>query len=526
MRSRSIWFLIAVCVLGSVPGWGGTPAALQRVQGTQFAQAPATEKPEEEPEPREDQEAEPEAEEREEMADEPAEAAEEPAEAAETTPESTDQGPAVRSTGKGLEEEFGERAASALTLRGQVWNRLALDTGQNNRFEDDRSNHLEVQFEGKYVLSQTLQFVLAIEANYFASNNNRHWHHDGEVSLHNAYVNLALGDVNVRLGNQIVIWGKADEVSPLDNLNPEDMRDGLVRRRVERKMPLPMVNVEWSQDVYKLQGVFIPFFKRAKFDLRGTDWAVFDHIDSEIGPFAIVEEKPPKTLRNSEVGVRFAGKVRALDYAVSYLYTRADFPAVDSLLTPPGFQLTMPHPTFTDLARFAQATGQPIRLTHNHQHVLGLEFETVLGSIGLRGDIAYVLDKRFLTRALRAINRPVFQYIVGADYNGPDNLYMNFQFSQSVIQDYEKTILSFARLTNELNGTISKEFLANNLKVALRYFYNITRASYYLNPYAIVQYWPNVHIELGGDVLGGPRDTFVGFFRDNDQVYVTLKVFF
>jgi hypothetical protein len=124
------------------------------------------------------------------------------------------------------------------------------------------------------------------------------------------------------------------------------------------------------------------------------------------------------------------------------------------------------------------------------------------------------------------MHRPVFQYIVGADYNGPSNLYVNFQFSQSVIQDYDKTILSFTKLTNEFNGTISKELFANNLKAALRYFYNITRASYYYNPYIVVQYWPNINIELGVDLIGGPRDTPVGFFRDNDQVYINLKVFF
>jgi hypothetical protein len=440
--------------------------------------------------------------------------------------ETRPQHPSSRSAGKGLEEEFGERAVSAFSLHGQVWNRFAQDTKENNRFEDDRYDHLEVQVEGKYVLSQTLQFVLALKANYFAYNNASDWHHDGEVSLYNAYVNLALSHVNVRVGNQIVIWGKADEVSPLDNVNPEDFRDGFVRRRVERKIPIPMMNVEWSQDVYKLQGLFIPFFRRAKLDLRGTNWALFDHSDQAIGPFAVEEEKPPKTLDNSEVGVRFAGKVRALDYAVSYLRTRADLPAVGSLSAPPGFQLPTLHPTLLDLARFAQATGQPIRLTHDHQHVFGLEFETVVGSIGLRGDIAYVADRSFLTRALRAMHRPVFQYIVGADYNGPSNLYVNFQFSQSVIQDYDKTILSFTKLTNEFNGTISKELFANNLKAALRYFYNITRASYYYNPYIVVQYWPNINIELGVDLIGGPRDTPVGFFRDNDQVYINLKVFF
>ena len=503
MLYRSLWSLVAVLLLWLVPVWGERKAALHSAPGKPLIAAPAVEARKAETTSMQDQEAEP-----------------------ETAKDMTGQPLSFSKTDKSLEEEFGERALSAFTLRGQVWNRFAQDTKEKNRFEDDRYDHLEVQLEGKYVLNQTLQFILAIKANYLAYNHNSDWHHDGEVSLSNAYVNLALSNINVKVGNQVVIWGKADEISPLDNLNPEDMRDGFVRRRVERKIPIPMVNVEWSQDIYKLQGVFLPFFKRAKLDLRGTDWAFFDHIHDEIGAFAVVEEQPPKTLGNSEVGVRFAGKVRALDYAVSYLHTRADLPAVDSLITPPRFQLTMPHPTVRDLALFAQATGQTIRLTHHRQDVFGIEFETVLGSIGVRGDMAYIADKRFLTRALRAIHRPVFQYVVGADYNGPSNLYVNFQFSQSVIQDYEKTILSLTKLTNEFYGTISKELFANNLKVALRVFYNIMRASYYYNPYVVVQHWPNANIELGGDFLGGPRDTVPGFFRDNDQVYATLKVFF
>ena len=272
MLYRSIWFLVAVLWLWLVPVWAGSKAALRNAQGKQLVAAQVVQEQEEETKPIQNQEAEPE------MADEPQqeeetkpiqdqeaepEMADERQQEEETAKDITDQPMSSSKTGKGLEEEFGERAVSAFTLRGQVWNRFAQDTKENNRFEDDRYDHLEVQLEGKYVLSQTLQFVLAIEANYFAYNNNSEWHHDGEVSLYNAYVNLALSHVNVKVGNQVVIWGKADEISPLDNLNPEDLRDGFVRRRVERKIPIPMVNVEWSQDVYKLQGIFIPFFKRA-----------------------------------------------------------------------------------------------------------------------------------------------------------------------------------------------------------------------------------------------------------------------
>jgi hypothetical protein len=115
---------------------------------------------------------------------------------------------------------------------------------------------------------------------------------------------------------------------------------------------------------------------------------------------------------------------------------------------------------------------------------------------------------------------------VGVDYNGPYNFYANFQFSQTVILAYDKTILFFDELTHEFNGQLSRDFFNNDIKLALRYFYNITNNSFYVNPYVVFQRWQNVHIELGGDLLDGPRDAVVGIFRNNDQGYITLRVNF
>jgi hypothetical protein len=60
----------------------------------------------------------------------------------------------------------------------------------------------------------------------------------------------------------------------------------------------------------------------------------------------------------------------------------------------------------------------------------------------------------------------------------------------------------------------------------LRYFYTINNSSFYLNPYMVWQYWQNVHIELGVDYIDGPRDTPLGFFRDNTQAYGIVRVSF
>jgi hypothetical protein len=217
--------------------------------------------------------------------------------------------------------------------------------------------------------------------------------------------------------------------------------------------------------------------------------------------------------------------VQALDYAFSYLYTHEDLPSLDSLTLPPGFPLPESRPTLRDLAQLAQIPGQTIRLKHDRQHVFGVEFETVWGSVGLRGDLAYIYKRGFINRALQSISRPVFQYVLGADYRAPNTFYVNFQFSQSVIQDYKKGTLFFDEITNELYGELSQEIFNNNIKLSFRYFYNITTETYYLNPRVTLQYWQNITFEIGADLLGGPVNSIVGLFRDNDQVYGILRIF-
>jgi hypothetical protein len=286
-----------------------------------------------------------------------------------------------------------------------------------------------------------------------------------------------------------------------------------------------MIKAELTSGVHTLQGIFIPFFERSKLNFLDTDWALFDQVNRELGTVSIEEDKPAKTLRNSELGMRVAGTVQALDYAFSYLYVHEDLPSLDSLTVPPMLPLSERHPTLRDLAQFAQITGQTIRLKHDRQHIFGVEFETVWGSVGLRGDLAYIFKRSFINRTLEAISRPVFQYVLGADYRAPNTFYVNLQFSQSLIQDHNKAILFFDKITNELNGEISQEIFGNNIKLSFRYFYNITRETYYLNPRVIFQYWQNVAFELGTDLLDGPEDSIVGLFRNNDQVYGILRIF-
>jgi len=328
------------------------------------------------------------------------------------------------------EQEKAE-AASPISFSGHFWTRYGNDINEETPYEYDGTSHTELRLKAAYNPGPNWYALFALDANAFLYRNGSDWYDDLGVRPHEAFVRYSGPSYEISLGNQLVKWGKADEVSPLDNVNPEDLRGGFVRSRESRKLAVPMLNIKFFKDVYRLEALFIPFFRRSKLDLVGRDWALFTHLDREVRPFEIVATKPANNLSNSEFGLRFAGTVRKFDYALSFLHTREDIPSFDSLLTPPGFRV--PDPDGVELRHLVEFASnplapQPIRLQYRRQNVLGFEFETTWKSLGVRGELAYLRKRSFLDDRLRRVEIPVWSYVLGVDYNKPGSFYVNLQF--------------------------------------------------------------------------------------------------
>ncbi len=426
------------------------------------------------------------------------------------------------------EEEKGEtpwkgdevQKKSPFKLSGRFWNRFGQDLDDDSNFEDDNSNHAELQLKFEYTPNDTINLLLSVDVDYFLYRSGDDWDDDCDVRPYEAYVKFSETSFELTVGNQFVRWGKTDEVSPLDIVNPEDLRDGFVRSREERKIPIPMLNMKWFKGMFKLEGLFIPFFIESKVDKVGRDWAFFDHYDREVGYFFRFEEEPPNNLHSSEAGIRLSGTIKNLDFAFSYFHTRDDLPSIDSLILPPFFPIIDPDSvTLEDLVTFAVRTNQPVLLKYDRQNVTGFEFETTWRDFGLRGEVAYVYKKTFLTDRLQSVRKPVYHYVLGADYNGPDSFYCNLQFSQQIIQHYDDNILFSSKVTNMVNGKVSKGFFDDNVEIGVRYLYNFTDEDYYINPHVILKYWKNITLDFGFEIEGGPPESTLGTYDDNSEVY-------
>lgn len=249
------------------------------------------------------------------------------------------------------------------------------------------------------------------------------------VDFEEAYLDVFLPSVDLRLGKQKVAWGKLDRSQPNDLLNPLSYLDPLLLDEAERKIGVPAVQASaylpasWGvPEESRITAVWVPRYVPYRFPIASCDvrgdvsrcdlerWfppaAVPDNtfavpagiidLNGVTNPaFAVPvgfhtrNASPPAfRLENSEIGLRYAALVREADVALYYFH---------GFDPQPAFRLT------------AEATGQRDLDPTNPLHIQRLAAATTLTpdfeQIDAWGaDIAYPFD-RFTVRGEGAFVR-------------------------------------------------------------------------------------------------------------------------
>ncbi|WP_092188662.1 AMIN domain-containing protein [Desulfomicrobium norvegicum] len=326
---------------------------------------------------------------------------------------------------------------------------------------------------------------------------------DYDLDLYEGYISHATPDWDLRLGRQIVRWGKTDQISPADNVNPQDMREFFIPELEDRKVPNWMARIRLFPGDITLEGIFIPFFEENEFDFSGTTWALLGNQPSGL---RIKESKPDKGLDNADLGLRTSATLAGWDVAASYLYATEKSPRL-------RFDPVNP-------------AGPTLHADYLRQHIWAVEFETTADKFGFRGEGAYFDKQSLHTDSLDSVAKPVAHYVLGVDYLGEQDWYANVQLSHQHVFEYESRIQLLRRDNFYLNGEINREFWRGNMMLRLRYALDLSDGGSFLTPEAILSYYENLELTLGANVFTGPKDTLFGRYRDNDQIFCKIKYYF
>lgn len=343
-----------------------------------------------------------------------------------------------------------------------------------------------------------------------------------DVFLDPTYLQATWGQYRLRAGHQIVRWGRIDEISPLDNVNPVDLRDGPLRPVQERKRPLPMLNLEYVRGLNSVELVWIPHFRPHAFDYFSHNWALFGLGACGAACPEVNAEDVPLTLSNGEVGARLAFALRSWDVSLSGFWTREDTPTAQPLTVPPGVDPGAGQ-TLADYARLAQFTGQPIDLTYERQWIAGVSTETAMGLYGLRLDASHTRDVALYTARFDVNRRPTTTLAVGVDRRDWHGFYVNLQAVETLVHNFPEATIGRNRWTHTASAEVSRSFWNDDLTVEMSGLYQVAPSSLVVSPSVSLERWGAFRIEAGAHVLDRGTSDVLRYFERNDELYLTAE---
>ena len=229
------------------------------------------------------------------------------------------------------------------------------------------------------------------------------------IDLREAYVNAYLGPFDIRLGHQIISWGRADGTNPTDNLTPMDMA---VRSADEddRRRANFALRTFLNLNPLRFEAVWVPFYLSSQFPPFQIE-----------GPITLSQGKDPALrLDNGTGAVRMHIETSAFDASVSYLIGRSTFPGIKLVTQIPDL-----------------LTSSEINLafeSYRHQ-VIGADFSlSVSDWFGLRGEFAFrdPLD----SAQQEWVPLSDLQYVIGIDRDFFDHFSIILQYYGRYALDY------------------------------------------------------------------------------------------
>lgn len=363
---------------------------------------------------------------------------------------------------------------------------------------DKETDIFGTSFQPRVSLKFNPGFALYAEARLIAE---RPWD-DVNSSLREGYGDIYLDSLDLRIGKQIVKWGRADGVNPTDNLTPWNYTL-LFSDDNELRNGISAFKANYYHEKITVTAIWIP---------------LFEPNNTPIPPqFEITKKEPSKTIGNSEYAFKIDSTGGLFDWSLSYF---------------DGFDL-MP-----DLA-----LNSGIALRYPRIRVIGGDFASTIDKFGIRGEAAYFFTEDESGDDPQKKN-PYLFYVLGVDRNLREDLYLNIQFIQRIVTNYKDPLdiqdptlrwvaiqgalinNQLDRITNAVSLKIEYKMLYETLKAELATVYNLTRGDYSLRPKIAYAFTDSLSGTIGADIYEGKEDSFFGRFKDNSTIFAEFKYVF
>lgn len=330
---------------------------------------------------------------------------------------------------------------------------------------------------------------------------------DSTGQLREAHLSFASEKTEVRIGRQVIAWGRSDLLNPTDNISARD-HTLLFPEADDQRLGNMTVSGSYAIGNYTLLALWLP-------ESRATVLP----IDKSRG-FVVHRRQPP--WNTAQGAIKLDKNGGAWDGSISY------FTGLDRQ---PDVQI-----------QSLSATGGELILDHHRIHVLGIDAAKSIGRYALRAEAAYTFTEGS-DSANELVKRSFLYLVAGGERAFDDNLTVGAQYVLRVISAYhdprEVTLsrrtaaVSAALLGNQLDRSqrgaslrVARTWFNDTLKAELSALAWAERLDFWLQPkiiYALTDAWK---MTFGAEIYGGPAASNLGQLAKNQGVYFEVAYHF
>ena len=379
---------------------------------------------------------------------------------------------------------------------------VRLDYFQSSNSLDDRNNFFGGTLQIKALPQVNDDLDGKVEARFGVPDiQDRHGHGPRGEALE-GYATIHFAHADLRIGKQIVAWGRADGINPTDNLTPRNFRVLLPLEEDQRFGTWATRLNIYLSEAFTLTAFASPFF-------------VPDGVSLPTKGLNVETRRPGDSLQNTEAGVRLNKSSGELDWSVSYYR---------------GY----------DLAPTVNSAGSVFNFAYDRIDVLGTDLARNFGRFGFRGELAYSFPSNHGSIDPNASRQRLF-LVAGIDRTFLENLNLNLQFLLHWMPDREDPARfqdPMTRTASVLNGLIrgqegtvspgvtfrvSDLWLHETLRAELFGVINATRGDRYLRPLLSYDVNDQMRVSLGGNLYAGPGQTQYGVIKSDSGAFAELR---
>lgn len=329
------------------------------------------------------------------------------------------------------------------------------------------------------------------------------------VDLREAWLERVDDGWDLRVGRQIIIWGKADGVQITDIVSPPDYTESVIRELDEIRMPVTAAKLRLLGDRFDTEMIWIPFFKAAIQPDGDNPWAVRTVLPENVTLTAAAPDEPDVSLENGEFALKVSGFRAGLDVAASVFHTWDDHPAMH---------------------RDIDADDGTVRVSvsprYHRMTVFGLEFSRPWSDVVFRGEAAYYVGRYRETESLAddPMARDSIKWLGGLDWTPGNGWTLIAQLTGEYILRHD------SRLAAEPHAVmatlhVSRKLLRDTLEISNMVYLDMTEGEAFDRfkvEYAVTD---AVHLHAGLDLFIG-EDGPYGMYEENTQCWVKVKYAF